>query len=166
MSRFSFSRPVLELSFVACVIADASYVIPISKVREITQPMRLTRVPEAPQAILGAVDHRGEVVPIVDLGFQVTGRITDDPRRKWILLRNADRTLGIVVRQVFEVFRTPEVEVRMAPEMGGSMGYSTREVVRYDGAMAFVLDVDSVFQLALRGPPVSALSLDAPRGAS
>lgn len=151
MSRFGFSRPAVEHSFVACAIADSTYVVPIAKVREITQPLELTPVPEAQRALLGAVDHRGEVVPVVDLGLQMTGKLTTDPRRKWILLRVEDRTLGVVTRQVYEVFRTREAELRRAPEMGGGSGYTTREVVSFRGSMAFVLDIDAVTRLATTG---------------
>lgn len=151
MSRLGVSKAVAELSFVACSISESTYVIPIERVREITQPMPLTLIPEAPPALLGAVDHRGEVVPIIDIGYQMTGRQTVDPRRKWILVKQGERTIGVVVRQVFEVFHTKESELRRAPEMGGALGYTTREVVTYERSIAFVLDLNVVARLASTG---------------
>ena len=151
MSRTGFSKPSAELSFVACAIVESTFAVPIARVREIIQPMQLTRVPEAPPALLGAVDHRGEVVPVIDVGYQMSGKPTLDVRRKWILIKSGERTVGVVVRQVFEVFRTREAEMRRAPEMGGAFGYTTREVVTYEGTMAFVLDLDAVARLAATG---------------
>ncbi len=157
MSRVGFSKPAVELSFVACAIVDSTFAVPIGRVRAIIQPVPLTRVPEAPKALLGAVDHRGEVVPIVDIGYQMTGQPTADGRRKWILIKNGERTIGVVVRQVFDVFRTPEADLRRAPEMGGAFGYTTRDVVTYAKAMAFVLDLDAVARLATTGIGPEAL---------
>lgn len=162
MSRTGFSRPSAELSFVACAIVESTFAVPIARVREIIQPIQLIQVPEAPPALLGAVDHRGEVVPVIDVGYQMNGKPTLDTRRKWILIKNGDRTVGVVVRQVFEVFRTRELDMRRAPEMGGAFGYTTRDVVTYDGTMAFVLDLDAVARLAATGQgPVGEVVLPA-----
>lgn len=153
MSRFSFARPSLELSFIACSIAQADFVIPIAKVREIVQPLRFTQVPEAPDFVLGALDHRGEVVPLIDLGMAMSGKPTEDPRRKWVLVQCGERILGVVVQSVFEVFRVPESELRRAPDLAFGKGFSTKDVVRFRDRIAFVLDLDVVQDLLTKGLP-------------
>ncbi|HSC87865.1 MAG TPA: chemotaxis protein CheW [Polyangiaceae bacterium] len=156
MSRLALNKPAAEFSYVACAIAETTFAIAITRVREITQPMRLTTIPEAPPTLLGAVDHRGEVVPVVDPGVAMSGAVTQGPRRKWVMVRNGDRTLGVVVRQVFEVFRVRENEIRRSPEMGRVAAYTTLDVVDYERTMAFVLDLDAVARLVNHPTPGAA----------
>ncbi len=80
-----------------------------SMCREIVLPVRLSPLPEAPAGFIGAVDHRGEVVPILDLGLKLGFGRRPHIRSEsgsWCVLRG--RLLGIVVAQVFEVFRVEQ----------------------------------------------------------
>ncbi len=163
MTRLAALKAAPELSFVACAIGETAFVIPIARVREIAQPLKVTIIPDAPPALLGAVDHRGEVVPVVDPGLAMTGKPTSGPKRKWVMVRIGERTVGVVVRQVFEVFRARESEIRRAPEMGGVAAYTTLDVVPYDGNMAFVIDLEAVARLSQKAVEPKGAPNDADR---
>lgn len=158
MNRLRALRSIITRSFVACEVGETFYALPVEQVQEIVQPMRLTSLPHAPSGIVGAVEHREVVVPILDLGARLGYGETTWPRRKWVLMRTKNRTLGIVVRQVHEVFEAPENGLRPAPQLGDEAARGTSQVLNYKGGMAFVLDMNSVAVLAdMKLPSVDEL---------
>ncbi|HJL32604.1 MAG TPA: chemotaxis protein CheW, partial [Polyangiaceae bacterium LLY-WYZ-15_(1-7)] len=48
-------------------VGDVRYAVDILRVREIINPLPLVELPHAPPSVLGVADHRGEVVPVLDL---------------------------------------------------------------------------------------------------
>jgi purine-binding chemotaxis protein CheW len=139
----SRNRPDPEKSLVGFIVGDVEYAIPISEVKEIVNPIPLTELPHAPTTVAGVADHRGDVVPVIDLRtrFGVNG-VRDDRRAKWILVGVGDKTVGLIVDAVTEVFGTGGAELRPPPNLGpgddlrGITGVTTRE-----GRLTFVLDV-------------------------
>ena len=136
-------RPDPQKSLVGFVVGDVAYAVPISSVKEIVNPSLLTELPHAPAAIAGVADHRGQVVPIVDLRVRFGLPRSNDPRRaKWILVDVQGRTVGLSVDRVTDVFGTGGAELRPAPTLGsgddmrGILGVTT-----YDGVLTFVLEV-------------------------
>jgi purine-binding chemotaxis protein CheW len=112
-------------------------------VKEIVNPVVLTELPHAPRSVAGVADHRGEVVPIVDLRVRFgLPRMGDMRRGKWILVDVVGKTVGLAVDSVTEVFGTGGAELRAAPELGG--GEDMRGILgvtAHDGTLVFVLDV-------------------------
>ncbi len=148
-------RPDPRKSLVGFVVGDVAYAVPISHVQEIVAPLDLTELPHAPPAIAGVADHRGQVIPIVDLRARFRLPPLPDRRRaQWILVRGAERTFGLAVDRVSDVFGTGGVEIRPAPALGG--GEETRGIVgvtSYEGALVFVLDVERLHALVSSIPP-------------
>jgi purine-binding chemotaxis protein CheW len=145
-------RPDPQKSLVGFVVGDVAYAVPISSVKEIVNPVQLTELPHTPRAVAGVADHRGEVVPIVDLRIRF-GLPRQDPRKgKWILVDVEGKTVGLAVDRVTEVFGTGGAELRAPPNLGG--GEDVRGILgvtTYDGVLTFVLDVSrfEVIQAAL-----------------
>ena len=137
-------RPDPQKSLVGFRVGDVSYAVPIGVVREIINPVPLTVLPNQPAAVCGVADHRGDVVPIIDLRSRFGLERTRDPRReKWILIGVEGRSVGIVVDQVTDVFGTGGAELRPPPELGdGDQQRGLAGVTTHDGALVFVLDVE------------------------
>jgi purine-binding chemotaxis protein CheW len=136
-------RPDPEKSLVGFTVGSVTYAIAIGCVREIINPVPITRLPHAPAVVVGVADHRGEVVPIIDLRIRFGVTATEDVRRvKWILIDVGNTTVGLVVDRVTEVFGTGGAGLRPAPTLGG--GEDDRGIVgvtAHDDTMVFVLDV-------------------------
>jgi purine-binding chemotaxis protein CheW len=145
----SKQRPDPRKSLVGFVVGDVAYAVPIGDVQEIVTPLGLTELPHAPAAVAGVADHRGIVIPIVDLRARFgLPRLPERYRSKWILVRTEGRMLGLAVDRVTDVFGTGGMEIRPAPSLGG--GEDTRGILgvtNYDGGLVFVLDVSNFLTL-------------------
>ena len=103
----SSTRQRLDRSknLVGFLLGDVSYAVEIASVREIINPLPVVELPHAPPAVIGVCDHRGEVVPIVDLRARFGLASADTTRRtKWIIVRFDERSVGLVVDSVTDVF--------------------------------------------------------------
>lgn len=154
-------RPDLQKSLVGFVVGDVVYAVSIGSVREIVNPVPLTELPHAPPAVAGVMDHRGEVVPVVDLRARFGLPPSHDPRRaKWILIDVEGRSIGLAVDRVTDVFGTGSAEVKPAPELGrGDDQRGIVGVTKYEGSLVFVLDVArfDVITQSMRPPSLPAL---------
>ncbi len=137
-------RPDPEKSLVGFVVGDVAYAVSIGAVREIVNPLRVTELPHAPRPVVGVADHRGEVVPVIDLRARFgLPPAASSGRTKWILVDVEGRTVGLVVDHVTEVFGTGGVELREPPALGtGDDMRGIAGVATHDGRMVFVLEVD------------------------
>jgi purine-binding chemotaxis protein CheW len=131
-------------SLVGFVVGEVAYAVPISAVKEIVSPLQLTELPYAPPAVAGVADHRGEVVPIINLRRRFGLPSTPDMRKhKWILVEVGGKTVGLIVDRVTEVFGTGGAELRPAPALGdGDDLRGLAGVTLHQGELIFVLDVD------------------------
>ena len=72
-------------NLVGFVVGDVRYAVDILRVREIINPLPIVALPHAPPAVLGVADHRGLVIPIVDLRRRFGLEPNQTTRRtKWI----------------------------------------------------------------------------------
>src|SRR5689334_16198834 len=80
--------------------------------------MEFFPLPQAPHAVAGVSDYRGEVIPVVDLRARFGLPATAPTRKtKWIVLDVAGRPLALVVDAVTEVFGTGGAQLRPAPSL-------------------------------------------------
>ncbi|MDX2052275.1 MAG: chemotaxis protein CheW [Polyangiaceae bacterium] len=145
MRQPSKDRPDPKRSLVGFALGDVEYAVPISSVREIVNALPTTPVPNAPDVILGVADHRGDVVPVVDLRARLgMPKLASALRTKWILVDVQGRTVGLAVDRVTEVFGTEGGVLRPAPEFGpGDEVRGISGVAAHGGKLIFVLDLDS-----------------------
>lgn len=74
------------------------YAVPAERAAEVVTFPELTRVPGAPNHLLGVFAHRGEVVPVVDLAVLV-GHKADSTQRA-VLLRMPKGTVALTATKV------------------------------------------------------------------
>jgi len=138
-------------SLVGFVVGDIAYAVPIASVREIVNPVPLAELPHAPPSIAGVADHRGEIVPIIDLRVRFgLAPFSDSRKSKWILIDVEGRGVGLAVDRVTEVFGKTSAEIKPPPQLGsGDDLRGISGVTTHDGALTFVLEV-SQFEVLTR----------------
>lgn len=135
-------RTEAQKSLVGFVVGPVSYAVDIARVREIVNPLDVTPLPHMPSEVAGVADHRGEVIPVIDLRVRFGLEHAENGRNtKWILLHaGGERSVGIIVDSVTEVFGAIE-GIRPTPEVGGNRDLrGIAGVVTHNGRLTFVLE--------------------------
>lgn len=146
LARQQRRRGDRDKNLVGFAVGDVQYAVEIHRVREIIRPLPIVALPHAPPAVIGVADHRGEVVPVLEVRrrFGLPPAVATR-RTKWILVTLATRTVGFVVDSVSDVFGVGEADRRPVPSVG--IGDAARGIVAvygYRGSLVFVLDVDRI----------------------
>jgi purine-binding chemotaxis protein CheW len=131
-------------------VAGVCYAIEIQRVREIVRPLPTLVLPHVPDAVIGVVDHRGDVVPIIDLRrrFAVTQQGRDKDVR-FIIATRGTRLVGLVVDKVTEVFGAAGTASRDLPQIAaGEQARGIKAVYSHRDKLVFVLDVDRLTAIA------------------
>ena len=137
-------------NLVGFLVGDIQYAVDIHRVREIIRPLPLVALPHAPEGIAGVADHRGEVVPVIEMRqrFALAPQ-TDERRAKWILITIGKRTVGLWVDSITGVLGATQADHRPLPELGdGQAARGISGVCAHSSGLVFVLDVDRVAALA------------------
>lgn len=134
------------LQLVSFRLASEEYGIEITKVQEIILMGEITRVPQTPEYIMGLINLRSTVIPIVDLRlrFGLTQEKTTDETR--IMVVNvAGKTIGIIVDAVSEVLRISQEQIAPPPPTVAGLGreYLTG-LVKLDKRLLILLDIDKI----------------------
>ncbi len=127
-------------------VGEVRYAVDILRVQEIINPLAVVGLPHAPPVVVGVADHRGEVLPVIDLRKRFGLPPSDATRRtKWIVVRVGVRPAALVVDSVTDVFGAAAGAERDVPELGvHDAARGIGAVYAHDGTLVFVIDVDRV----------------------
>ena len=97
-------------------LGEEEYGVDIMTVQEIILYGCITQVPEVPEHVLGVINLRGNVIPILNLRrrFGMADQPAEDATRIVVMNLNG-RTVGVVVDGVNEVLRLSEDEISATP---------------------------------------------------
>ncbi|MCB1737852.1 MAG: purine-binding chemotaxis protein CheW [Gammaproteobacteria bacterium] len=113
--------------FLSFYLADEEYAVNILEVQEIKGWQPVTRIPNAPPHVLGVINLRGIVVPVLDLRrrFDLPVKPVESATVVIVIhLKEArtERTVGLVVDAVATVYDIGAEMVREAPDLGSGIG--------------------------------------------
>lgn len=138
------SKKIVELA--TFYIGDALCGMDILKIQEINKLMQMTKVPQAPEYVLGILNLRGQIVTILDLGRKLGLGETDisgDPRN--IIVNSAGGHVGLLVRRISDVVSADMDKMERSPaNMSGIQGEYFTGVYKTDENLIGILDVDKV----------------------
>jgi purine-binding chemotaxis protein CheW len=132
--------------FLTFFLAGEEYGIEILKVHEIIGVMPITRVPRTPEFILGVINLRGKVIPIVDLRLKFSMASKDaDEETCIIVVRVNGMQMGILVDKVSEVRDIASGDIEDAPSFGADVETDyIMGIGKSEGKVKLLLDIDKV----------------------
>jgi purine-binding chemotaxis protein CheW len=139
------TRQVLTFS-----LGEETYGVDILRVKEIRGWSPVTRIPRSTPAVLGVLNLRGAIVPIIDLRVRFALREADfTPITVIIVLSlhtdDGQRECGIVVDSVKDVADINPDNVRPAPSMNaGDTSEFIEGITTCDDKMLILLDADKL----------------------
>ena len=135
------------LQLVGFSVGGEKFAVDISDIHEINRYEHINRMPELPGNVLGVIDLRGVVIPVIDLGSKLGipgGEITRDTRI--IIVGFNEDKIGILVDAVSEVLRVPDDSLENPPSITKSISSEyIRGIIRNNGYITVVLDLARLF---------------------
>ena len=144
------------------VLGSETYGVDILRVQEIRGWSAVTKIPHAPSHVLGVLNLRGSIVPIVDLRMRLALERAEYTAVTVIIVLSVQcgasrRDFGVVVDAVSDVADVKAADVRPAPELGSTAATDyIRGLVPISERMVVLLDIDR-----LVGADMAALSVTA-----
>jgi len=133
-------------------LGEECYGIDVRNVREVLDLVPLTGVPRAPDFMLGVINLRGRVVPVVDLRRRFALPSTERTKDTCIVvveIHLAEETLilGIMGDMVEEVVNLPGDQVEPPPRLGrGVRSEFIQGMGKQQDGFITLLDLDRVFR--------------------
>jgi purine-binding chemotaxis protein CheW len=144
MSYSSIPLPGAELISVS--IGDQDYAIDIMAVREIRGWSAATPLPHSPPHVLGMMNLRGAVLPVIDLGARLgLGPAKTSPSSVVVVAQIGAAQVGLVVDAVCDILTVTEGLIQPAPDVGteGSRLF-VNGVITTDSGIVSLLSLDNV----------------------
>lgn len=143
--------------YLTFVLGTEEYGVSILRVQGIQGWDRVTAIPNTPAFVLGVINLRGAIVPIVDLRHRFGLSAAEfGPTTVVIVVKvlrqQQERTLGLVVDAVSEVCNVGPGDRKPAPDFGGSVETGFVEgLVTVGEKMVILLDIDKLVSEGLLG---------------
>ena len=149
------------------VLGNETYGVDILRVQEIRGWSAVTKIPHAPAHVLGVLNLRGSIVPIVDLRMRFSLDRAEYTAVTVIIVLSVmsaagRRDLGVVVDGVSDVVDVNPNEIKPAPDLGakGATDY-IQGLVPVAERMVVLLDIDRLIGSDLAAFSNSAAATEA-----
>ncbi len=143
-----------KLTFLTFVLGHELFAVNVVNVLEVLEQQQITRVPKSPEHILGIINFRGEILPVVDTRRKFNMSVVDEESKNFIivydLVKNENHyTVSATADGVKDVIEISPNEIKPVPEMG--LNFDSRYiagVIRRNDAFILLLHPDKVFSVA------------------
>lgn len=135
-----------EIEFVTAWIADQLFGIPISRVHDVFEVERMTRVPLAPAEIAGVLNLRGRVVTALDMRKRLGLPPRENAKKQMAIgLDHDGEAYGLLVDSMGEVLKLSVDAIDAVPiNLQQDWAAVSAGIYRLEDRLMVVLDVDRV----------------------
>ena len=141
-------------SYLTFALGDEKFAIPVDHVQEVVEFGQVTKVPNAPEYMLGIINLRGRVLPLLDtklkLGLPASTRSNKSRIMVLDLQLEDDKNLQIgamvdIAREVIEISKN---QIQDAPEFENlRTSAPITGIVNNHGDITMIMDIAKVFSL-------------------
>lgn len=134
-----------ELEIVEFGINNNKFGINVIKVREIINPVPVTKVPQIHPQVEGIIELRGEVLPVVDVAKAIGFPPSDTPEKdKFIVTEFNQQKIVFHVHSVSQIHRISWEQIEKPSEMYQSADSHIIGVIKLHGEMILLLDFEKI----------------------
>ena len=136
-----------DQQYVIFTLSTSSYALDIACVQEIIRLPALTQIPQALPYVVGIINLRGSIVPVLDLRQRCglpAGEATAATRV--VVVQQASHNLGLIVDGVDEVTTIPVAAIEPVADIvrGASAQRMLLGVARLDDRLVLLLDLSKI----------------------
>lgn len=133
-------------------LGDEKFAIPVDHVQEVVEFGQVTKVPNAPPYMLGIINLRGRVLPLLDTKIKLGLEPAEQSKKSRIMVLdirtelNKDIQIGAMVDVAREVVEISEDEIQEAPEFHNLKNTAPiTGIVNDHGDISMIMDITKVF---------------------
>lgn len=140
-----------QIQLVTFGLGDELYGVDIMDVKEIVEIQNVRPIPNAPYYIVGILNLRGEIIPIIDLHkrFAIKNSETEvysDFEKGFIILNIENKQIGIIIDCVSRVVSVQLSEIQEPPQMMTGIGSEyIKGVIRNEEGYLIMLNIRKLF---------------------
>ena len=127
-------------------LGDDSFAAEIASVDRVLRYAAPKSVPDLPEWIAGVIEHRGNVIPVVDMRARIgLPSVAPTPTTRILVLNTSEGCIGAIVDVVAEVASVPDAGVSPPPPLfRGLAAHFLRGIAKVGEQLVVILDVDRV----------------------
>ena len=132
---------------IAFRIGDQEFCVNIMSVREIRGWTPATPMPHAPGYVLGVINLRGAVLPIIDLSLRLGMKAAEPTMRHVIIVAQVGaRTVGLLVDAVSDILTVTDENLQPTPDIATDLEKSyARGILAIEGRMICMIELETLF---------------------
>ncbi|AMV71743.1 chemotaxis protein CheW [Desulfuromonas carbonis] len=140
-----------SLQYLTFSLGDEVFAVDVTKAREVLDFTTVTRVPQTPRFMIGVINLRSSVVPVIDLrlkfGMAATERTVNTCIIVMDIVVDGDLlTVGALVDSVREVLEIGSDHIEPPPRIGTRLKTEfLKGMAGIDDHFVMLLDIDRVF---------------------
>lgn len=137
--------------YLTFILDGELFALDISKVREVLDYTKITRVPRMPEFMLGVINLRGSVVPVIDMRTKFGMKRVEKTVNTCIVIveitLDGDNVIvGTLVDSVQEVFNLEAAQIEPPPKIGMRLRTEfIKGMGKKEEKFIIILDIDRVF---------------------
>lgn len=141
------TKSIIELA--TFYVGDALCGMDILNIQEINKLMEMTKVPQAPDYMIGILNLRGQIVTIIDLGQKLgLGEVEISNESRNIIINAPGEHVGLLVSRISDVVMADPEKIESAPaNMSGVQGGFFTGVYKTENKLIGILDIKEVLRL-------------------
>ena len=143
------------LEIIAFRLNDQEFCVKTTTIREIRGWGAATPIPHAPPDVVGVMNLRGVVIPIIDLALKLGMKSIAPTERSAIVVAEINGVaMGLVVDSVSDILTIDAALIQPVPNMDvpGGAGYSDGIIAQHDSMICF-LNLQQMFEVASEASP-------------
>ena len=146
MDETTKSEGSLAHELIAFRMGQQEYCVNVKAIREIRGWTPVTPLPHAPSHMLGVINLRGMVLPIIDLSARMGFSPTEPTTRHAIMVAEIGKNVvGLLVDAVSEIFSATDNQIQPTPDVASEMAKTlVRGVIPAEGRMISVISLDNI----------------------
>lgn len=131
--------------FLTFILGAETYGLDMLHVTEIIGVQKVTCVPDMPDFVIGVINLRGNVIPVMDIRLRFKMETRDYDDRTCIIVVNVEETtVGMIVDTVSEVLDIPKEQIELPPSVGREGNKFMKGLGKIKDEVIILLDVDKL----------------------
>ncbi len=137
-----------SLEIIAFRLHDQEFCVKTTTIREIRGWAPCTPIPHSPPEVIGVMNLRGSVIPIIDLSFKLGMSKTEANERSAIVVAEVhNMVIGMLVDRVSDILTVSGNDIQPVPEISSSFDRTFAEgIIANENGMICFLNLAKMFK--------------------